>query len=85
MPDAATTIQVTKVVLGSQYMGILLAGRPLMISFPPQNPTHQFQIEIDEDTRKALTGGVTAVKKKVRRRRPKKQQPKSTRKKKPSR
>ena len=78
-------MQVTKIVLGEQYMGMLLAGKPLTMSFPPgSSPTHQFSIEIDEPTRKALTGGVTQTKKKAPRRQ-KKPLPQSTRKKKPSR
>ena len=84
MPDGATACQVTRITLGETYMGMLLAGKPLHLSFPPgPNPTHQFEITIDEDTRKALTGGVTDIKPKEPG--PKKPKPQSTRPKKPSR
>lgn len=62
--DGATTMQVTTVTLGEKWMGLLLAGKPLVMTFPPgPNPTHQFTFTIDEDTRIALTGGVTNVEK----------------------
>ena len=67
MTDSAATVQVIKIVIGSEYMGILLSGKPLTMSFPnAENPTHQFQIEMDEETRVVMTGGVTDRSKPVR-------------------
>ncbi len=55
MPDGVKTVQVTTIELGERYMGVLLKGDPLTLNFPnPENPTHQFQITLDDEVRKEL-------------------------------
>ncbi len=49
MPDSVSTCQVTKITIGKHYLASLMAAKPLVLSFPQANPTHQFILDLDPD------------------------------------